>query len=247
MNKREPLMTEAYFAKRLEVIDQELTYYKELIETPSPGTKLNLANFNWYNQLFARIEAAYSQGSAIDSLRPFFLDIVQALSNYRDTAPQKEKLFLVGEVDEYMNALALLCWGLTLNVPPATFDQLVAIIDSDGKRDALLDVLIRSRKPQRVQSETLIFPELYQPLYDTITRQPIAEAGIVAFLQRWYKTCLKRTSLYNLHLKHGGDDSGFTGYWAWEVAGLTHAFGIDDSTYRTMPYYPADLVAYAHQ
>lgn len=240
-------MTEAYFTKHLNVLDEEITYYEELIKAPSANTKLNLANFNWYNQLVAKIETSYSAGVAIEALTPYFLDAIQALSTYRATTPQKEKLFFIGEVDEYISALTLVSWGLTLNVSTSVFNQLVVLIDSDGQRDALLDVLIRNQQPERPQSETLVFPKLYQPLYNTLIRSPVDTTEIGRFLQRWYETCLKRTSAYNIHLKHGGDDSGFTGYWAWEVAGLTYALGLDDSPYRTMPYYPADLVAFARR
>ena len=33
--------------------------------------------------------------------------------------------------------------------------------------------------------------------------------------------------------------------WCWEAAGVAYAFGINDASFRDLPYYPKDLAAYA--
>ncbi len=159
--------------------------------------------------------------------------------------PKAKNIFFINEVDEYMNALALLTWSITLSIEQPLFDELVQYIDAEGKRDAIIDLLITTRQPTRQVSESLYFPKLYTNLYKAVTAQPADGKAIREFLSNWYQTCLKKTSTYDIHKL--GEDSSFSGYWAWEVVGLTCALDLDESSYRDMPYYPKDLVAYARQ
>ncbi len=59
------------------------------------------------------------------------------------------------------------------------------------------------------------------------------------FLKHWYAS-MKDAYWYDRHKKRITD--GFFGYWAFEAVGVVKAFGIDDSTFRDMPYYPKDLL-----
>lgn len=237
-------MSIAYFAKQIEIAEEEISYYQDLVERPSATTKIHLAHFNIYRNLYNQFVSSYSMGMPIEQFAGLLTEMVKSLVDFRRSAPASERLFFNGEVDEYMTALALISWGVMLPLPQSLFDQLIALLDGEGQRDGILDILIAVRDPTRVRSTNLIYPKLYQSLFDA-TKEPVNNERIGDFLARWYETCLKRTSSYAIHLRHGGEDSGFTGYWAWEVAGLTHALGINDSSYRSMPYYPADLVAYA--
>lgn len=40
------------------------------------------------------------------------------------------------------------------------------------------------------------------------------------------------------------DGGGYFGYWCFEAAGVTRAFGCDDGAWRDDPYYPKHLAAY---
>jgi hypothetical protein len=119
---------------------------------------------------------------------------------------------------------------------------LVTCIGNAGK-DQLIERLILRRLPwlaaQRPVATHLVYPKAYQPLYQALDA-PATEQGnlINSFLQGWYKH-LKKVSWHGTH-KQGS----FFGYWAWEAAGVTVAFGLDDSAYRDLPYYPKDAVAF---
>ncbi|MQA38134.1 DUF1911 domain-containing protein [Rugamonas sp. FT29W] len=60
------------------------------------------------------------------------------------------------------------------------------------------------------------------------------------YLDDWYHAS-RREPYYDSHKK--GDQ--FTGYWAWEAAAITYILEIDDASYRSAKFYPADLVDFA--
>ena len=56
---------------------------------------------------------------------------------------------------------------------------------------------------------------------------------------------MRKCGWHDVHLSVGKD--GFPGYWCWEAALVTLLYDMDDSSYRDMPFYPKDMVAYAKQ
>lgn len=70
---------------------------------------------------------------------------------------------------------------------------------------------------------------------------PETGAGMMKqYLAEWYRA--SRRERYHDSHKRG---EVFTGYWAWEAAAITYLLDIDDSSYRGMAFYPADLVDFA--
>lgn len=244
MAKREPLMDIQFFEENMIFINDAISKRLHQLQSPELGYKLNGIYQDLYTYNYRKVECLYSIGSHIDTLTPVLDECLDALKKFKNH-PGTGNIFFNGEVDEYMNALALLTWGIMLPIEQTRFEELVAHIDAEGKRDVLLDLLIRKRLPNRTLSDTLYFPKLYTPLHRAVIAQPADAEAIAAFLSRWYQVCLRKTSIYDIHKL--GADSPFTGYWAWEVAGLTYALTIDDSAYRDMTYYPKDFVSYARQ
>lgn len=238
-------MSEQYFEKRVSTLNERIEELRsEIINPPSPSYKINLAYLDMHNYLIKYIYCLYSTGYPIESITKPYQESLHFLELYKNHHKAKN-IFFVKEMDEYMNVLTLLSLGISLPVDEALFDKLVLIVDNEGVHDALVDLLITKRLPDRQVSRTLYFPKFYSSLLQAAQQR--SSPDIRNFLSRWYNTCLKQTSSHDLHTLHGGDDSGFNGYWAWEVAGLTYALDIDDTTYQDLAYYPKDLVAFARR
>jgi len=65
---------------------------------------------------------------------------------------------------------------------------------------------------------------------------------IAEYLEDWYLAS-RREPYYDSHTR----DTSFNGYWSWEAAAITFLLDIDDSSYRTAEFYPADLVDFARR
>lgn len=122
--------------------------------------------------------------------------------------------------------------------------------DGDGE-DPLLGSLM-ARLGIGMQNLPLVkeltFPKSYGELYEAIQgddSRPKEERQecIHRYLKGWYqgmKECYwygDHKSRFSLHF----------GYWAFEAGLVTLLYGLDDSSYRDMKYYPKDLVDHARE
>ncbi|MEZ0611150.1 PoNe immunity protein domain-containing protein [Fibrella sp. WM1] len=245
MIKREPLMSEQYFVQRIDQISSFIEQTKQDLKLPEGEVYLDAVYHDLYLDNCKLLTAQYSAGVEVSKLTETLCQAIEALVNYK-AHPDATNLFFIGSVDEYMNVLAMLTWGITLPIEQNQFAQLVQCIDQENKRDALIDMLIAHRISDRKISQDIYLPKLYTPLYKAALNK--SDKQMADFLAQWYSVCVKKTANYEIYTLHGGDDSGFNGYWAWEVAGMTYALGIDDSVYQSFRYYPTDLVRFArHQ
>jgi len=85
-----------------------------------------------------------------------------------------------------------------------------------------------------------------QPYFKTLKvfeASPEMRPGLMCeYLEEWYQAS-RRESYYDSHTR----DTSFRGYWSWEAAAVTFLLGIDDSSYKTAEFYPADLVDFARR
>jgi hypothetical protein len=241
MSKREPLMDEAYFEHALRFIDESIeTRNTKLREQPEVYVKPQTflwANFRGrYQQIFH----GYSLGEDNARLAARLPAVVDAYEAYL-RAPTHADTELA-DLDQYVVSLWLVSFAILFKADDDLWKRLLACIGNEG-RDALFEALVATRSPNRKKATGLLHAAIFQPLYDAIGADAKSRDALVKrYLKAWYKA-LKPTYWVDSH--KGPKGGGFFGYWAVEVAGVTQAFGMDDSGWRDMPYYPADLVTRA--
>ena len=243
-------------SKPLEYFNSFVAFSTELIEErelklnndPAQFVKLQNVLNTIFSESYQRFVARYSRGDAMAELATEFPGLIRKWEGYLQHPAHEPFEFdipITADVrylSNYTLALWMLSWAYLFNLDEALWLRLVACIGNAGQ-DLLVERLILHRLPwlaaQRPAATQLVYPKAYQPLYDALDVPPAEQAKLVAaFLRGWYKH-MKRAYWYNAH-----KEGGFFGYWAWEAAGVTAAFGLDDSTYRDLPYYPKDAVAF---
>ena len=242
MTKREPLMTVAYFDQDIDLISEYIQ--KRLENMPSYQNKA-MAQFQIVRYRFSLISAKYSRGFPVGEIREEFLRLIEDWETlYRvDTENQFVGSFK-NDIGSYVEAIGLLSRAYLLQLDSSAISRLLLCLGSAGE-DVLFERLVEAgqlsvaRKP----AKKLLYPKVYQSLYDALDASAEQQPALVQqFLQDWYKR-IKNVGWHNAHL--GPDGGGFVGYWCWEAAGVALAFGIDDASFREMPYYPTDLADYA--
>ncbi|WP_197076852.1 PoNe immunity protein domain-containing protein [Hymenobacter terrenus] len=239
-------MDEVYFDKTIrfkqQAIEEDRT---DLLNDPGQFPKIE----GVYERLF-RFQhhlwmAQYSRGAAIQDLEESFLLVVQAAEDLRRVDVRGVHAFNFNTtLDNYVAALWLLSQVYLLKVKPELVTRLLACIANEGE-DLLLERLAAISAPdiRRKSAKKLLYPKAYQSLYDALDASAEQQATLMQqFLKGWYKA-MSKTGWHNSHKGPGG--GGFFGYWCWEAAGVAHSFGIDDSSFRDMPYYPKDLADFA--
>ena len=184
----------------------------------------------------------YSRGDAVAELKPLFPPIIPDWEHYL-AAPYSDKFLIVAEdastLENYVLALWMVSLARIFEVDESLFGRLLKCIGNEGK-DILLERLIAGKTAGIAKADTLVFPKIYSPLLAAIDAEAKERPRLFkAFLDNWYRN-MKPTYWYENHKGPGG--GGFFGYWAIEAAGVVKTFGIDDSSFRDVPYYPTDLV-----
>lgn len=193
----------------------------------------------------------YSGGHPVSEIAQFFPAVLAFWEGYSEawelfqnsdesTNGTVATLPLLGTQFAYANQLiclgALLGWGGHLQRIPRIIDF------NNPQQDGMLERLIASYVPGRGVPPDECTRHL--PYYKTlkIFTAPIESRAALMkeYLADWYEAS-RREVYYGSH-KRG---EIFTGYWSWEAAAITFILDIDDSSYRDMMFYPADLVDYA--
>jgi hypothetical protein len=196
---------------------------------------------------------SYSGGANLAELRAFYPVVFETwlvnekfhLAYHQSPAGSSSTtatFALVGDDFEVVNRMA--CFGILLgwgNLLP----QVARIIEYNNPRmDGMLERLLSYYVPNRDTSLTECTRHL--PYFKTlkIFNAPAdARPALMAeYLEDWY-VASRREPYYDSHTR----DTSFKGYWSWEAAAITFLLNIDDSSYRTAEFYPADLVDFARR
>ena len=252
INKRERFLNEEtyliFMQGRRAKINQNLDLLTNVLPQHPPETNA-YKSWSWgaASGSFQLLLGSYSAGDPIEQMAAEFeatLATIEASalphSIYR-TEP-----FYLDEPDTYAYAMWLLSLAKLLRldylVPRVTALFNVARDDNRGK-DALFESLLaKLGEPAEPATTTLKGMKAHAILLQAIQADPAKRPKLMAeFLGKWYPS-MKACYWYGLHTKA---PQNFFGYWAFEAGLVTYLWDIDDSSYRDMPFYPKDLVAYA--
>lgn len=179
-----------------------------------------------------KIECIYSKGGSIDELVPI-LDEVMGYFLKIDARSFKD------------NALTIKCisLGILLNEIQKHKEGFVSFIEQwesapveDMFKPAALVYFLLDQPVNEQVADRGYLP--FKLLYDCTQLPKTDIAGAIAnYLDDWY-ALHKEDPWYNTHLR----DSGYSGYWAWEVGAVVKKMQLDDSSFRDHTYYPYDMV-----
>lgn len=248
MTMRDTLMNEEFFLKWIPwqetAIAEDIEYVK--IKPASDSKRRAQFIFQLFIEHYTLLIRKFSRGDELAEIKSYLPEVIKA---WEWAYEEEIKAFTPEEMDcrknfarnydYYVICFWLASLGILLDIEDDLFRRMLKVIGNEG-RDALFDRLIATRIPERPIGEKLLYPRPYQPLYASIdATADKQQANLSKFLKNWYPQ-MKRTYWHDCH--NGPDGGGYFGYWCFEAAGVVKAFGIDDSSFRDMPYYPKDLV-----
>ncbi|GEM55829.1 hypothetical protein B0A58_08750 [Flavobacterium branchiophilum NBRC 15030 = ATCC 35035] len=228
---RAQFRNEKYFNKELQYFNKIINILKEdNKEYLKKHGKMDSFQFlNLAKKYILIIENKYSKGDFIKELQPIFKESVENFSQAWSE-----------DYQGYPLLLQMVSLGILLKSDEEEFKKITDFlnkatqsnIEEMWKPDNLIFFLMGDTKNKRKGDKP------YEKLYE-ITQLPKLEAekAIKDYLEVWYS--LHQTDpWYNTHLR----DSGYSGYWAWEVAAVVKVMKLNDSGFKDNPYYPYDMV-----
>jgi hypothetical protein len=142
------------------------------------------------------------------------------------------------------DAYSQMIWLLTLadaqKLPDASFAIIVKTWEQTGRKDWLIDYLIRHRSAKHSLSQNLIFPNTYSVLRSAALHSNKESAALL--IKRYLQE-----DFYRGHAAcywHNSDKSKHNvcfGYWSLEAAAIVYYAAIPSATFADHQYFPADF------
>ena len=240
MKKREPLMDQDYFDRSVAYQTATIARFEAKLPTltSAPHHRATFA-YSIFRKRYEILLARYSRGEDPSEISDALPAAIEAWDRYLRMEGH-EPYELDQAFDHYVPALWLVSFAIIFEAGEETLTKLVGCIGEP--RDSLMERLLATRVSGRTDPGLLLWPVPYQPLNDAID----APAGqrpelLREFLSTWYPAS-RRHRAYWVDNYKGPQGGGFFGYWCIEAAAVVTAFGIDDSSFREMRHYPAELV-----
>jgi hypothetical protein len=244
VEKRDPLMDQAYFDRRVQAELEGIAKSEARLEQPSKGTAEDRATYAYsiFRRRYQSLILRYSRGDQIAAIAPDLAPVIGSWERYLKMEGHQQSS-LAGDINDYVCALWLISLGIIFRVQPELFARLLAAVGPPGQ-DALLERLAATRVSGRPPAAGLLHPKPYQALFAAIDAAPQEQPQLFRrFLKAWYPAMGSLDAYWhNSHKGPGG--GGYFGYWSVEAAGVVAAFKIDDAGFRDAPYYPRDLASY---
>ncbi|MGN8251775.1 PoNe immunity protein domain-containing protein [Pseudomonas sp. SMV7] len=199
---------------------------------------VEMLSWDWCYESLNLLIALYSGGEPIKSLEFYAEHMFNQFQRHKRSYP--EFSFKLREPDAYQFALWLLSLAVLLDMPER-IEQIAGYIrdDPDHGQDLLIRQLF-TRVGINLPGQALIHLRPYAELLQALDgEQAEQQQAMRSYLKKWYRG-MRNCSWHDLHKARS--DAGFFGYWAFEAGMVTVLWGVDDTPYRDLPYYPKDLV-----
>ncbi|SJN55998.1 hypothetical protein VR7878_01541 [Vibrio ruber DSM 16370] len=248
--RRDPLLEEDIYIGKKESFQKRLTHEglrKVLTDPEKDDDHKCSVSWGFFTAYFENTILDYSAGLPLETVLNDFDETLEYYISHKNS--HTNDVLKYWEPDSFQYIL----WLYSLSILLGKQQYLVPLsrwltILGDVKDDPILSILLaRIGIVGFPRQELLAFPKSYQHLYDAIKGDGVSptkaerQESIKQYLRGWYKG-MKDCYWYN---RHKGKFPTFFGYWAFEAGMVTLLYGLDDSSYRHMLYYPKDLVDYA--
>lgn len=185
----------------------------------------------------------YTLGTPIKEIQVAFS---YCLNSYLSLCEIVDSIAPDENLEQYIKSVQILSFCYFFKVPKEDVKVIADHIPFSGK-DRLTDFLIKASIPDyEVTASKLVFPDIYQPLMDSLSllHEPKSyDQKIQQFLEDYYPGLKKHdVTWYDSHKEEDPEYCFHFGYWIFEAAALMVFTHCDDSPFRDHPFYPTDLV-----
>lgn len=195
--------------------------------------------------------ASYSKGEDKESLHRQFSETVRVMEKVWDKRIVKMHMGREQrEIDVYyITHTFYMRWMLSLavllEVPDDEFQILIDLVKRDNIKDALYDICTQTKiKSWQISDE--VRPLKPKNKIIDIIKEPDkekAEKLTKVYLEKhWFKTYKNLGGWEKPDAARFDVNSGFVGFWAFEVAAVVKIKGLDDSSFRDNVFYPERLL-----
>lgn len=244
---RDALKEESYFH---DFIPRKIKFqqkYIDAINDEALGYKKRLGfSYDLFRNGCHIAVAAYSVGAPLIDVKRYVLESIDSLERFVILGQQDQEYFLYGDGGGYSGGYdmwyRLLAWCILFDLPRDRTDIVLDYLslqmrNPEQATDALANKMVKALGyPGQDESDHLLWPEAYEPLYKCFKLEAYREQQLEAFMKGWYR---QMGDTY-WHNNHNGRHDTYFGYWCFEAAAVAKMLNIDDTGLKDHPHYPYD-------
>ncbi|SIO92522.1 PoNi-like cognate immunity protein [Vibrio spartinae] len=251
-DRRDPLLDETVFFKKRDFFETKVrndSKALEILNSSDDAEQKERVSWDRVVRFLEHSLCGYSGGIDLVKVEGEFTQFIDCLIFHKKSFRHTQLKYW--EPDAYQYIL----WIYSISILLGKKEFILPVVEMisknpQGEDDPILSIFLARMGVigfPRQRDESLAFPKSYQHLYDAIKGDGVSptkaerQESIKQYLKGWYKG-MKDCYWYN---RHKGQFPTFFGYWAFEAGMVTLLYGLDDSSYRHMLYYPKDLVDHA--
>ena len=250
---RDKLKDKKYFKKYLSKTDHLIEKTKEdFLKGLVRDERRQTMKLYMISQYVNAVIATYSMGGSRRDMLSYFNPAIDLIDEFwfeqKKLVYDREPLNQYG-ISNYFQMLSILSLAYLLNIEEGDFKKIASAIEKDGVKDKIYSFLISNRLKEVKMSTNESYQhnfavvDTYQVLREAISVDNKGESSMLVgrFLKsEWYSNLTKAGVGYLD--RHDNKSNSYNGYWCFEAAAVVKIKGLDDSSFRDHPYYPADLV-----
>lgn len=237
MTPRDRFKPKAYFDKWIAYHTGTVAEFRAIVDNPESDPRhAQLLRHTILRRELELLIMRYSRGDVIDKVRGAYPPVIDALTQYqrRDSSAARD----FDRFDTYLHALWIVSLGILLDAERSQLDLAIQGLNNQG-RDAIFDRLLACCKPASSPAAAVLFPNPYALLVQALDAPAQARPALIEQFLAVYYDGMSGAYWYNTH---EADDTGYFGYWCFELAAFVKLLGIDDTAFADRVYYPRDLV-----
>lgn len=227
-----------YFSREMQLRAEDMLYCENKVVLQEDTEKFARKYSFWLTRAYALLFDAYSIGEDIASIRQHVAYTARVFCGWNQT----RRYGLIENIDQFFNIAALLILTKLEAETEAVLTSSNQFITEQNVLTVALVGFMTNGVPKTTNGTYLATFE-YSLLERAVTATDNAER--LQLLQQYLEHFLEVMSGeldWPYSHKLSDDIPIYAGYWAFVVGAIVVMYDLDDTTLRTSPYYPADLV-----
>ena len=243
MSPRDSRKPKEYFNRWIAYDLGQISEYDALLPTINQPRGIAICHHTLFSKHYKILIQMYSREDGEETLRGWFDKTIACWVAYQDyvaTAPQNVgDQYIKFSIDKYVIYFWMFSFGVNMGVGPERLSTLAGLIQRAGQ-DRLIDRVIEKATGIPAREGSLLYERPYGKLLEFIETGAGDTKLLRKFLDGWYRNC-KRAYWHDTHVD---DDSGYFGYWCFELAAVVRLWEVDFTEFADHPYFPRGLMEF---
>jgi hypothetical protein len=225
-----------YFEEESEFNSESLALYeKKYLDEETEKHHKRKLSYTLFRASVEQVYLRYSCGADKKELTHLLIAVLRSLRIYLNE--NQLDSYEIESLSDYSHVVRLISLAFLLEVDIELFGEFKTLL-TKSVNDKFISKIIEFKECKEQSATAFVYPDQYQKLYEVLLSKDAS--SISKYLKTKYYRSFRDAYWYDTHKK---EDSGFFGYWCFEVAAFVKGLGFSiTEDLRESPFFPERLL-----